>query len=322
MPPENLKLFRKPTFNKKPYFVAGWPGMANVALTVVTYLKEKLQATPLGELTSPEYFAPTNAIVSDQVILPPARPNNQFYYYSSPGSKKDILLFIGSEQPVPHREYEFAMEILRIAKMWEVSLVFTAAAAPSDMNYFDTPRVFAVPNDKELLNRLMEYKVHFMGEGHIAGLNGLLISAARVMNLDGICLLGEIPFFTAQLEFPRAALQILKILVQLLGIEVDLLDLELYAEKKDKEIAPIANLLSKGSLSASEKEFSEEVAEDPKKEKEKTIPPSVRTKIERLFHEAEAEGSYKAKMRLKEELDRWGLFEEYQDRFLDLFRKS
>jgi hypothetical protein len=27
-------------------------------------------------------------------------------------------------------------------------------------------------------------------------------------------------------------------------------------------------------------------------------------------------------MRLKEELDKWELFDEYQDRFLDLFKKS
>jgi proteasome assembly chaperone (PAC2) family protein len=315
---DTLKLFKKPDL-KKPCLVAAWPGMGNVALTAVNYLKEKLGAVPLGELTSTDYFAPTGAVVSKQIILPPERPNNQFYYFSSPQCKNDILFFIGSVQPVPHREYEFAMELLRIAKLWGVTIVFTTAAAPSDMNYQDTPRVFAVPNDAVLLKKLMEYKVHFMGEGNIAGLNGLLVSTARSLNLDGICLLGEIPFFTAQIEFPKAALKVLEVLTRLLGVKIDTLDLELYAGKKEKEIAPLADVLSKGT-SESEKEAPEE--EKVVSEHEKEVPRSVRVKIEKLFRDAETDGSYKIKMQLKEELDRWSLFDEYQDRFLDLFRKA
>jgi proteasome assembly chaperone (PAC2) family protein len=258
-------------------------------------------------------------MVSNQIILPPDRPNNQFYYFSSPQCKSDILFFIGSVQPVPHREYEFALSLLRIAKMWGVNLVLTTAAAPSDMNVKDTPRVFAVPNEASLLKKLLEYKVHFMGEGNIAGLNGLLISAARSMGLDGICLLGEIPFFTAQIEFPKAAVKVLEILTKLLSVKIDMLDLELYAAKKEKEIAPLAAILTKGTTEST-KEPTEEESAVP--EQEKDIPRTVRVKIEKLFRDAETEGSYKVKMQLKEELDKWGLFDEYQDRFLDLFRKA
>jgi proteasome assembly chaperone (PAC2) family protein len=313
-----LKLFGKPEL-KKPCLVAAWPGMGNVAITAVNYLREKLEATSLGELTLADHFAPTGALVANQIIQQPERPNNQFYYYTSPQCKNDILFFIGSVQPMPHREYEFALELLKIAKMWGVTLVITTAAAPSDMNYQDVPRVFAVPNDAELLKRLMEYKVHFMSEGNIAGLNGLLIAAARNVNLDGICLLGEIPFFTAQIEFPKAALKILDVLTKLLGVKIDLIDLELNAAKKEKEIAPLAAILTRGQ-SESEKEIHEEEKTIPEPEKE--IPRSVRSKIEKLFRDAETDGSYKIKMLLKEELDKWKLFDEYQDRFLDLFRKA
>jgi hypothetical protein len=299
--------------------VAAWPGMGNVALTAVNYLKDKLGATALGELTSADFFAPTGALVANQIILPPERPNNQFYYFSSPQCKNDILFFVGSVQPLPHREYEFAVELLRIAKLWGVTLVLTTAAAPSDMNYKDSPRVFAVPNDASLLKKLMEYKVHFMSEGNIAGLNGLLISAARNSGLDGICLLGEIPFFTAQIEFPKAAIKVLDILTKLLGVKIDLVDLELYAAKKEKEIAPLAAILSRSTPEA-EKEGVEEEKIVP--DSEKDVSRATRAKIEKLFRDAETDGNYKTKMMLKEELDRWGLFEEYQDRFLDLFRKA
>jgi len=317
---ERLKLYNKPVM-KKPCLVAAWPGMGNVALIAVNYLKDKLGATALGELSTADFFAPTGAAVAKQIILPPERPDNQFYYYSSPQTPNDILFFIGSIQPVPHREFEFAGELLKIAKMWGVTLVLTTAAAPSDMNYQDMPRVFAVPNETHLLKKLMEYKVHFMSEGNIAGLNGLLISVARSMKLDGICLLGEIPFFTAQIEFPKAAVRVLDVLTKLLGVRVDFLDLEMYAAQKEKEIAPLAAILSRGAPESAESD--KEIRPDEKTvpESEKEVPRVVRMKIEKLFRDAETDGNYKLKMRLKEELDRWNLFEDYQDRFLDLFRK-
>jgi uncharacterized protein len=317
---ERLKLYHKPVM-KKPCLVAAWPGMGNVALLAVNYLKDKLGATALGELSTADFFAPTGATVAKQIILPPERPNNQFYYYSSPQTPNDILFFLGSIQPVVHREYEFAEELLKIAKMWGVTLVLTTAAAPSDMNYQDTPRVFAVPNDAHLLKKLMEYKVHFMSEGNIAGLNGLLISVARSMKMDGICLLGEIPFFTAQIEFPMAAVRVLDILTKLLGVRIDLLDLEMYTAQKEKEIAPLAAILSRGTSDSPEPEKESRQEEKIVPEAEKEIPRVVRMKIEKLFRDAETDGNYKLKMQLKEELDRWNLFEDYQDRFLDLFRK-
>lgn len=48
-------------------------------------------------------------------------------------------------------------------------------------------------------------------------------------------------------------------------------------------------------------------------------PRAARDKIDEMFaavHDGEMEGS-----ELKQEIDRWGLWEEYEDRFLDLFRK-
>lgn len=50
------------------------------------------------------------------------------------------------------------------------------------------------------------------------------------------------------------------------------------------------------------------------------IPRHARYTIEQLFHEAAAQRSRVSE--LEAELRRWGLFGEYQDRFLDLFRKG
>jgi proteasome assembly chaperone (PAC2) family protein len=314
---KSIMLTKKPKLND-PCLVAAWPGMGSVAITAVSYLKDQLNAKLLGEVGAGDYFAATGANVTKQVIKAPESPKNQFFYYQSNTTTNDIVFFQGSVQPIPHKEYEFAKQILRIAQSLGVKSVYTAAAAPSDMHFKDTPRVFAAPNDQNLLKKLLEYDVHFMGEGTIAGLNGLLVSVAAEMGMKGICLLGEIPFFTAQIEFPRASLRVLEVMVKLLKINVDMMDLELFAEQKEKEIEPLASLLSK-KKSESDASQQDETIVPPQEEK---IPRSVRLKIEKLFRQAEFDRTYKSKMKLKEELDKWELFDDYQDRFLDLFRKD
>ncbi len=92
----------------KPVFLAAWPGMGNVAITAISYIKEKLGATLLAEIAPAEFFAPTGAVVADQILQAPDSPSNQFFYYKNPEKKNDILFFIGTAQPVPHMEYTFA----------------------------------------------------------------------------------------------------------------------------------------------------------------------------------------------------------------------
>ncbi len=313
-----ITLLDKPSL-KNPCLIAAWPGMGNVALTTINYLKEKLDAKILGEIEPADFFAPTGASVSKQIIQPPETPTNQFFYYQSKRSNDDIILFRGSIQPIPHREYEFAKLILKLTQTFGVKIVYTAAAAPSDMHFKNTPRVFAVPNHKDLTKQLMGYNVHFMSDGNIAGLNGLLISVAGEMGLKGICLLGEIPFFTAQIEYPRASLMVMEILTKLINIEIDLVDLELHANQKEKEIEPLAALLTKDrSISSGITSSNSQIVP----ESENKVPKSAQLKIEKLFRQAEFDRTYKNKMRLKEELDKWGLFDDYLDRFLDLFKKD
>jgi len=306
---------------RNPTLVAAWPGMANVAVLAVNYLKNQLGAQPLGEIASTDHFAATGAVVSKQLIKPPEPPNNVFYHYQSPTSENDILIFLGSVQPVPHKEYPFAVELLRIAESFHVKSVYTTAAAPSDMHFKDTPRVFAVPNRFELLKKMSDTGVAFMGEGTVAGLNGLLISVAAERGMDGICLLGEIPFFTAQIEYPRASYAVLEVLVKLLGVTIDMVDLDLYASQKEKEIEPLAAMLTKEKPEPPSPQAMEEILPEKTKQEEEKVPRSVRLKIEKLFRQAEFDRTYKSKMRLKEELDKWELFDEYLDRFLDLFKK-
>jgi hypothetical protein len=52
----------------------------------------------------------------------------------------------------------------------------------------------------------------------------------------------------------------------------------------------------------------------------KGVPSEVRYRIDDLFRQVNK--GERDPQELKAELDRWGLFEEYEDRFLSLFRKQ
>jgi len=50
------------------------------------------------------------------------------------------------------------------------------------------------------------------------------------------------------------------------------------------------------------------------------LPVSVKERIEKLFEESRRDISKASE--LKVELDKWNVYKEYEDRFLDLFRKN
>jgi hypothetical protein len=64
----------------------------------------------------------------------------------------------------------------------------------------------------------------------------------------------------------------------------------------------------------------EEESDEPAVVEEERPTPAERERIETLFRQA-AEDRAKA-FELKQELDRLGMFKDYEDRFLDLFKKA
>jgi len=73
------------------------------------------------------------------------------------------------------------------------------------------------------------------GNLRISGLNGLLLGVAKERDIEGICLLGEVPMYATRIQNPMAALAILNILTEMLGIEIDVGELvQLAKETKEK----------------------------------------------------------------------------------------
>jgi proteasome assembly chaperone (PAC2) family protein len=54
--------------------------------------------------------------------------------------------------------------------------------------------------------------------------------------MEGFCLLGEIPFYTTEIENPKASKAVLQVLTEVLDLEMDLRELEELAQETEKEI--------------------------------------------------------------------------------------
>jgi len=316
-----MKLEREPKL-RSPYLIAAWPGMGNVALRAGTYLREKLGAEEFGEIQPAGFFHPVGASIKDNVVEVPKFPKSKFYYWINERSLHDLVIFLGEAQPSPEKEYEFACEILDLVGKFGVKRVYTFAAMPSVMEHTKEPKVWGVVTHTSLAKDLEDYAVSLMSEGQVSGMNGLLLAVAKEKGFQGICLLGELPYYTIQIENPKSSKAVLHVLCKMLGVEVDTSELDFQAKQIEEEIDKFVDYFKLPAQHEPKKPISDEEIEKIKESlgAHTRIPDSAKEKIEKLFREAKKDLS-KAR-ELKTELDRWDIYKEYEDKFLDLFKKG
>lgn len=300
----------------KPWLVAVWPGMGQVAISAGYYLMSKLGMRALAEVAARELFDVEQIEVKAGLIRPGKLPRNQFFIGKDPTGLREIIVFIGESQP-PLGKYSFCQKILDFAQKSEVERVFTFAAMVTNMHPQRQPRVFSAATSVELLAELSGRGLEVLEEGQISGLNGILLGAAAEAEMKGICLLGEMPHMFGGHPFPAAPLAILRKFCQLGGFELDLSELEaevsIMNERLGDLLANTEQSLRNGGAEEEPEEFGMATVE-PK------LTPQQQRQIEELFRQSQADKS--KTYELKQLLDRLGVFADYEDRFLDLFRQD
>jgi len=313
-----------------PWLVAVWPGMGHVALNAGVYLLAKLGMTAFAEFETENLFDVDQVEVKEGIIQPARRPRNRFFIWTDPNKKHDLVVFLGEAQP-PAGRFAFCRQVVAFARDQGVERVFTFAAMATRMHPEHESRVFAAATDRGNLDELKRLELTVLEAGNIGGLNGVLLAAAAEAGLNGACLLGEMPHVFAQIPFPKASHAILEAFTTLAGIELDLTELAEQARAVEQQLGEILARVEEqyGQGKQSEEEGvteetfePEEVGEigEPESPKPPTRQSRVRKQIEELFVAATRDRS-KA-FELKQELDRLGLFKDYEDRFLDLFKKA
>jgi proteasome assembly chaperone (PAC2) family protein len=299
---------------RHPWLVAVWPGMGNVALNAGVYLLAKLDMTLFAEFEASGFFDVDHVEVKDGVIRSASPPKSRLFLWTDPESKHDIIVFLGEAQPL-FGKLNFCRQLISFAKDHGMERVFTFAAMATDMHLEQRCRVFGASTEATALEELKQLELTLLKQGHIGGLNGVLLGVAGEAGLPGTCLLGEMPHVFHQFPYPKASLAILEVFTTIASIDLNLNELAEQAREVENQLG---NIIARVEQVYRQQNTAEEVAPATEVLQEDSVSQEDRSRIDKLFAEATRDRS-KA-FELKQELDRLGRFKEYEDRFLDLFK--
>jgi proteasome assembly chaperone (PAC2) family protein len=294
--------------------------MGEVAIRAALHLKEALPFKEFARLEAAEYFEPSGVLIKSGVLNLPKSEGGIFYYHKNPKKQNDIILFISDAQPNLGNSIQYADQILSLAQKHRVKLIYTFAAMTVPIEHAQDPRVWIAASSKKLVEEFKPLDLKILNEGQISGLNGLILGLAKNKGMESICLLGEIPIYTIQIENPKASAAALAVFGHKLGLDINLSALKERAKFVEEEINKLIGYIKGESMHTGP--LSEDEIEKIKKELAAftKLPESARKKIEDLFRMAA--GDLSKAIELKNELDVWSVFKEYEDRFLDLFKKK
>lgn len=321
-----LIISKKPRL-KKPYLVVAWPGMGEVAFKAASYLVEELKAVEFASIAPEEFFYLTASVIVKGILDVPALPQGKFYYWKNPSGKgsvagrRDLVIFLSNAQPDLSKAESYVKIILGLAKSLGVQTVVSFASMPQTTDHTQEAHVWLACTDEKTKESLKKYNFNELTEGQVSGMNGLFLGMAKKTGLKGFCLLGEIPLYTIQIENPKATAAVLEGLGKILNLQINLKPLQEQAQSMENEINKLLDYLKLGPPGQSAPIGEDEVELIKKTLSQLTkLPVSVKEKIEKLFIESHLDIS-KAN-ELKAELDKWNVYKEYEDKFLDLFKRN
>jgi proteasome assembly chaperone (PAC2) family protein len=300
-----------------PWLVAAWPGMGAVAISAGYYLMAKLGMHLLTEFPAREFFDFERVEVKKGLIVNGRLPRSRLFLWKDPKEQHDLIVFVGEAQP-PAKGGAFCSQLIGHAQELGVRRVFTFAAMGTQMRPEHESRVFGAAIEQESLAEFKQHHVHALEEGHISGLNGVLLGVAADSGMSGGCLLGEMPHVFSQFPFPKASLAVLKTFTKMAGVTIDFKELQDQSKNVEKGLEGFLNRLEQ-SVGQPQTAATEAEEAEPEK-KAPRLSAAEKQRIHELFAAARKDRS--RAYELKQELDKLGVFQEYEDRFLNLFKDS
>lgn len=309
-------------FKKPPIMFAAWPGMGNAGLMAMDYLRRHIDAQLFAELDMEPFYVPEEVVVENGIARFPEIPKSFFHEQHNP----DMVIFESTVQMRGKDAVAIAQTVLDVAHKLKAPRVITAAALPRPMSHETEPQVYAASNQDKLLKELERYGIEPLQGGYISGLNGLLLGIAASKDIEAACILASIPSYATGIPYPKGSLAIVRKIAKIMNISIDETELEDAINESESTFADIEerlqNILPLLEMEEDGEAVTEEEEASPggKQEPEQRVPEYAMERIEKLFDEVKRNHDKKRAKELKNELDRWGLYQLYENRFLDLFK--
>ncbi|MDE2489933.1 MAG: PAC2 family protein [Elusimicrobia bacterium] len=302
------------TGGRRRWLVTAWPGMGGVAISAVVYLLSKLRMRQVREFDARDLFELDEAEVEDGLVRAARLPRSRLFLAEDAAPGLDLIAFLGEAQP-PSGKLALCTRLLDAARELGAQRLVCFAAWAEGLEPSAAAHVRGVATDEAGLRELQGRGVAPVRRGRISGLNGVLLAAAAESGLPGLGLLGEMPALAPHLPYPSASAAVLRAFCGLSGMTLDLAELEAYGERMREQLSSAYQVALKSLQGAG-----------PEPPEEPSAPITAAggldeedaRRVEELF--AQAAGDRSKAFALKTELDRLGVFRQYEDRFLSLFR--
>jgi len=310
-------IVKKPVL-KNPYLICAWPGMGDVAFKAAKFLVDNLKAEEFASLDGSEFYYPSGIKISHGILKLNEIPFSKFYFYKNKLKGRDLIIFLSNAQPDFSKYQEYTSLIFSFVAQFKPGLVLSFAALPSPIEHIQKPALHIAATSEKVIRYFKKYEFNLLKNNQISGMNGMIIGVAKQKGIDGACILAEIPFYMSNISNPRASMVIVEALKGVIKFNVEIHSLQEESKVIEREVNKIIDYLKStiqpDPISEDEIELIKDLLS-----KQTRVPDSINTRIESLFKLAQKD-NFKAE-ELKGLLDKWNVYKQYEDRFLDLFKK-
>jgi uncharacterized protein len=213
---------------QKPIIIAAMQDMGNVGSIAIDTLNKILRTRLFRQA-----FPPSPNYVIDNGGYIDFHQESWDYRYT-----KDIIVFGGGiGQPQTNQElYELCQDIIDIAKIYSARLIYTLGAFHTTRIVGKRPETFVTTTSQELTEQIRKLGILTTPQSSlITGFNGLMLGFAKINNMQGIGLYGEIN--DPRIQQYRTAKSVLQLLERLTYQKFgDLRELDVMADAVDSEI--------------------------------------------------------------------------------------
>jgi len=174
----------EPNINR-PIMIAAMQDMGNVGNIAVDFINKSLDSKLFRYVLTPY----PNYVVDKGGHIEFYQERWEYRY-----SKSIIVFGGGIGQPQTNHElYELCQDVINIAKLHSVQLIYTLGAFHTDRNYGKDPMTLVTTTSQELTDQIVKIGHRTTpGSSLITGFNGLILGYAKSNNIQGIGLFAEI----------------------------------------------------------------------------------------------------------------------------------
>mgnify|MGYP001156785568 CR=1 FL=1 len=213
---------------KKPLIIAAMQDMGNVGSIVVNFINKYLNTIPFREVksTRPPYVYDKGGYIEI--------PEEKWEYRYG----NDMIVFGGGTgQPQQNDELnELCQDVINVAKKYSAKFIYTVGGYHTNRKFGSFPLTYVTTTSNELFELVKKLNIETTPQQSvITGFNGLILGYAKLNEINGIGLYGEL--LNPDVPQFRAAKSILQTLEKLTYQKFgDMTELDVKAESIDEQL--------------------------------------------------------------------------------------